>query len=91
MRSEIRWYIFAQTSYNLFSVHATLTDTYLLLSQADLTLVTLLVTCMADAMTTVYFCSSELHKQQLLESSLREKAVLPPAARLGAPRGLRNL
>ena len=49
-----------------------------LAGSVNMTLVTLLVTCMADAMTTIYFCSSELLKQQLLESALQQGAAAAP-------------
>jgi uncharacterized protein YqgC (DUF456 family) len=46
----------AQASYDIFVFYSSLTDTFLLMSQADLTLVTLITTLLADSVSTVYFC-----------------------------------
>ena len=96
-RREMFFYIFAMVSYDLFAFYSSLTDTYLLLSQADFTLVTLIATCLADSASTVYFCSprpkqEQRHilstKEELMKSAGEDKALLLPAppTSLGARR-----
>ena len=92
---ESSLYVFAQVSYDLFSFYSSLTDTYLLLSQADITLITLITTCLADGMSTVYFCTPRPPKEQLLRRSMEDKALLGPppsaAAAAAATLGVRRL
>ena len=45
----------AQAAYNCFSYASALSDSFILMGQADMTLVTVVVTVLADAISTVYF------------------------------------
>ena len=45
----------AQAAYNCFSYASALSDSFILMGQADMTFVTMMVTVLADGMSTIYF------------------------------------
>ena len=54
-RDKIGWVLGAQAAYNCFTYASALSDSFILMGQADMTLVTMVVTVLSDAMSTVYF------------------------------------
>ena len=71
--------VLAQAAYNFFSYASALSDSFILMGQADMTLITMVVTVLADAMSTIYFMAEPKQEEAtglLPESKLPDRMHL---------------
>jgi hypothetical protein len=68
----------AQAVYDIFVYYSSLTDTFLLLAQADMTLITLVATVLTDSVSTLYFLADPLDGA-MVEGASRDSAAASEA------------
>lgn len=85
-RPSVTKLVAAQSAYDITAFYFSVTDTFLLLAAADLTLITLVVTVLADGISTAYFCLQP-KDGELVENAARNTALATATEVLGPEAG----